>query len=57
MNLKEISEEICKNLRFTMFIKPSNSGSSVGINKAKNREELEEDIEYAAKFDNKILIA
>ena len=56
MNLKEISEEICKNLRFPMFIKPSNSGSSVGINKAKNREELEKDIEYAAKFDNKILV-
>ena len=39
-----------------MFIKPSNSGSSVGINKAKNIEELEKYIEYASKFDKKILI-
>jgi len=39
-----------------MFIKPSNSGSSVGINKANNIEELKEAIEYAAKFDKKILI-
>ena len=39
-----------------MFIKPSNSGSSVGIHKAKNQKELEEFIEYAAKFDTKILI-
>ena len=39
-----------------MFVKPSNSGSSVGINKAKNKEELEKYIEYASKYDNKILI-
>jgi len=39
-----------------MFIKPSNSGSSVGINKANNISELKEYIEYAAQFDNKILI-
>ena len=39
-----------------MFIKPSNSGSSVGINKAKNNEELKKYIEYASKYDNKILI-
>ena len=39
-----------------MFIKPSNSGSSVGINKANNIDELKFAIEYASKFDNKILI-
>lgn len=53
-------EEICnivdKNLKYPMFIKPSNSGSSVGINKAKNTQELKQAIEYASKFDNKILI-
>ena len=39
-----------------MFIKPSNSGSSVGVNKAKDREELKKYIVYAERFDNKILI-
>ena len=39
-----------------MFIKPSNSGSSVGINKAKNQKELEEAINFASKYDKKILI-
>ena len=39
-----------------MFVKPSNSGSSVGINKANNNKELEEYIEYASRFDKKILI-
>ena len=54
--LKEICKMIEKNIDYPMFIKPSNSGSSVGINKAKNIEELEKYIEYASKFDKKILI-
>ena len=39
-----------------MFIKPSNSGSSVGINKAKNNNELKKYIEYASQFDAKIIL-
>ena len=56
LDLKEIAKKITQNLEFPVFVKPSNSGSSVGINKAKNLEELEKAIEYAGKFDNKILI-
>lgn len=58
--IKEDLEDICKiidkRLNYPMFIKPSNSGSSVGINKAKNIKELEEYIKYASRFDRKILI-
>lgn len=54
--LEEVAKLICKNLEFPVYVKPSNSGSSVGINKSKNKEELIEHIEYASKFDNKILI-
>jgi len=56
MPLKEVAKKVSENLNFPMFIKPSNSGSSVGINKAKTIEELETYIKYAGKFDNKILI-
>ena len=56
MTLDGMVEKIFKNLKFPMFIKPSNSGSSVGINKAKSKGELKQAIEYASKFDNKILI-
>lgn len=56
MTIDEVVEIVAKNLKFPMFIKPSNSGSSVGINKSKNIEQLKQHIEYAAKFDNKILI-
>lgn len=63
---KEFNEKICdieeicnlveQNLKYPMFIKPSNSGSSVGINKAKTRNELKKAIEYSIKFDKKVLI-
>lgn len=53
-------DEICKimetNLKYPMFVKPSNSGSSVGVNRADTKEELKRGIEYASKFDKKILI-
>ena len=45
-----------KLIGFPMFIKPSNSGSSVGINKASNISELIKYVECASKYDNKILI-
>jgi len=54
--LEEISKIIEEKLSFPVFIKPSNSGSSVGINKSHNKEELVEHIKYASKYDNKILI-
>ena len=56
MTLDETTKSIEKNLKYPLFIKPSNSGSSVGINRATNNEELKEYIEYASKFDEKILI-
>ena len=49
-------EKIIAKLKFPMFIKPSNSGSSVGVKKANNIEELERAIENASKYDTKILV-
>lgn len=54
--LEEITDIADKKITYPMFIKPSNSGSSVGIKKAKNKAELKNAIDYAAKFDRKILI-
>ena len=56
LGLKDIAKKIIENLKFPMFVKPSNSGSSVGVKKAINIEELVENIEYASKFDSKILV-
>ncbi len=41
---------------FPCFVKPANLGSSVGISKAKNRDEPAAAIDEAARFDRKILI-
>lgn len=43
-------------LGYDVFIKPSNSGSSVGISKAHNRNELELGLEKALVYDRKILV-
>lgn len=56
LSLKDISLLVAQKLGFPLFIKPSNSGSSVGINKANNLDELEKYIEYASIYDKKILI-
>ncbi len=56
MKLEDVVERVSSQMKFPMFVKPSNSGSSVGINKAKNKEELKQAIEYASQFDHKILI-
>lgn len=56
LNLQEVAEKVANNLKFPVFIKPSNSGSSVGVNKAKNKEELKKYIQQAAEFDTKVLI-
>ena len=56
LDLKEASDIATKKLEFPMFVKPSNSGSSVGISKASNQKELQEAIKEAAKFDKKILV-
>ena len=49
-------EKITEKLEFPMFVKPSNSGSSVGVKKAKDIDELKMAIDYAKQFDDKILI-
>ena len=56
MDVEEIATIAEEKLKYPMFVKPSNSGSSVGVNKAENREQLIKNIEIAAKFDRKILI-
>ncbi len=50
--LKEIEEKI----EYPMIVKPGNLGSSVGIKKAKNKPELEEAIEFAMEFADRVIV-
>lgn len=56
INVDELVAECLNKLEFPMFIKPSNSGSSIGVGKAENREILKQCILNAAKYDKKVLI-
>ena len=49
-------EHITGKLKFPMFVKPSNSGSSVGVKKAKDIGELKLAIENASQYDRKIIV-
>lgn len=49
-------DEIKEKLGMPVFIKPANLGSSVGISKVNNEDELKKAIELAFEFDNKIIV-
>ena len=52
-NMLDVLEE---RFAYPMFVKPSGTGSSVGVSKAKDRTALEQALMEAAKFDDKILV-
>ncbi len=59
---KELAEigEVCRRvedkLRYPVFVKPSRAGSSCGVSRAENREELKKALFTAADYDSKILV-
>ena len=59
-NYKADADATCANieavLRYPLFVKPANLGSSVGVTKASNRQELLTAIAIAAQYDRKILV-
>lgn len=55
-DINEVCRIVEEQLTYPVFVKPSNSGSSVGVKKVKSKEELEAAILYAAEFDKKVII-
>jgi D-alanine-D-alanine ligase len=53
---KKTEKIIDRSLKYPVFVKPANLGSSVGISKARTKKELGPAIYEAAKFDRKIVI-
>ena len=47
---------VCGELGFPVFVKPANLGSSVGISKARNCEELKAALELARGYDRKVIV-
>jgi D-alanine-D-alanine ligase len=53
---KKVQKLVESKLKYPVFVKPANLGSSVGISKAHDRKELGPAIDEAARFDRKIVI-
>lgn len=55
-DIESIIKQIEDKFSYPVFIKPSNAGSSRGVSKAENREQLIAGLEEAAKHDRKVLV-
>ena len=55
-NTDEKIVEIEKELGYPCFVKPASTGSSVGVGKAGNREELKKALSFALTFGRKVLV-
>ncbi len=55
-NRGKLVREVEDSLGYPCFVKPSNLGSSVGISKAQNSEELEAAVDVAAELDRRIIV-
>ena len=53
---KKVQRLVESKLKYPVFVKPANLGSSVGISKAHNRQELPAALNLAAEYDRKIVI-
>jgi len=48
-----VVDKIEEKFSYPVFVKPSNAGSSVGVSKAHDKNELKEALIYAARYDRK----
>ncbi|MCZ6775639.1 MAG: D-alanine--D-alanine ligase [Ignavibacteria bacterium] len=54
--VKRVVAAVERKLKYPMFTKPANTGSSVGVSKAHNRKELIAAINVAVEYDRKVII-
>ncbi len=55
-NMDRVTARVEEKFSYPVFVKPSNAGSSKGVGKAENRQELENALREAARHDRKILV-
>ena len=51
-----VIERVEKEIKYPAYIKPAALGSSIGVSRAENREELERALDVAASYDRRILV-
>jgi len=55
-NAERLGRDLPRALKYPMFVKPANLGSSVGISKVKSADRLREAMALAGSFDRKIVV-
>ena len=55
-HLQQVIIRLEKKFQYPMFVKPAGTGSSVGVSKAADREDLMRALSHAAQYDSKILV-
>jgi len=53
---QSVVHEIDKALEYPLFVKPAHLGSSIGISRVTNKQELSNAIEVACHYDNRVLV-
>ena len=53
---ERVLDMVERKFQYPMFVKPAGTGSSVGVSKVRDREELSTALEVAAEYDGKILV-
>ncbi len=54
--MEQILDRIENRFEYPVFVKPAGTGSSVGVSKAMDRQQLENALQKAGEFDEKILV-
>lgn len=52
----KLAQAQCKDLRYPLFVKPAHLGSSIGISRVESAKDLQNALEVAAHYDDKIII-
>ena len=51
-----VLSDVEKELGYPVFVKPANLGSSIGVSRANDREELKDSLELAFEYDRRVLV-
>ncbi len=55
-NPDEIEKRISSEMKFPLFVKPSNCGSSIGVKKVKSAKDISNALNFSFQYDNRVLV-
>jgi D-alanine-D-alanine ligase len=55
-NPEEIIKKVEQDLAYPVFVKPANSGSSIGVSQAQNQDDLKSALDLASQYDLRVIV-